>query len=199
MEAARSLAREFHKNNISLCYGGGTVGLMGEVAKTLVSLSGPSSVHGIIPAPLVKYERGPDSNPDEISLNGTLPEYDLYGRTTVVKDMHTRKQLMAKEVMDGAEGSGFVALSGGYGTLEELMEVVTWNQLGIHGRGVVVFNVEGYWDGLLDWIGGSVNAGFVSEGNRGIIKEARTAEEVVRCLREYEAAEGRFKLEWGNE
>jgi len=199
LDAARALAKEFHKNNISLVYGGGTVGIMGEVARTLVSLSGPTSVHGIIPAPLVKYERGPDSESDEISLNGTLPEYEVYGRTTVVKDMHTRKQLMAKEVIEGAEGSGFVALSGGYGTLEELMEIVTWNQLGIHGRGIVVFNVEGYWDGLLDWIRASVKAGFVSEGNQGIIKEAKSAAEVVTCLRDYEAAKGRFKLEWGNE
>lgn len=172
---------------------------MGEVAKTLVSLAGPESVHGIIPAPLVKYERGPESNPDEISTNGKIPEYELYGRTTVVKDMHTRKQLMAKEVIEGGEGSGFVALSGGYGTLEELMEVVTWNQLGIHGKGVCVYNVEGYWDGLLNWVKGSVQAGFVSEGNSAIIKEAKTSEEVVSVLRHYEAASGRFKLEWGNE
>ena len=58
MAAARSLATVMAVNNMSLVYGGGTVGLMGEVARTLVSLSGPESVHGIIPAPLVKYERG---------------------------------------------------------------------------------------------------------------------------------------------
>jgi len=196
MEAARALAREFHAHNISLVYGGGTVGLMGEVARSLVALSGPESVHGVIPAPLVKYERGPDS---EVSTDGALPEYTVYGKTTVVKDMHTRKQMMAQEVLGGAEGSGFVALSGGYGTLEELMEVVTWNQLGIHNRGVVVFNVEGYWDGLLEWVRGSVKAGFVGVGTQGIIKEARTPEEVVRQLRDYRVAEGRFKLEWGNE
>lgn len=69
--------------------------------------------------------------------------------------------MMAQEVLAGAPGSGFIALSGGYGTLEELMEVVTWNQLGIHNRGVVVFNVEGYWDGLLQWIRNSVETGFV--------------------------------------
>jgi uncharacterized protein (TIGR00730 family) len=157
-------------------------------------------VHGIIPAPLVKYERGPDSaSASNHSLEGVLPEYKVYGKTTVVKDMHTRKQMMAQEVLAGGEGSGFVALSGGYGTLEELMEVVTWNQLGIHNRGVVVLNVEGYWDGLLDWVRGSVEAGFVGEGNRGIICEAKTGEDAVRCLREYRVAEGRFKLEWGNE
>ncbi|KUJ11576.1 uncharacterized protein LY89DRAFT_227770 [Mollisia scopiformis] len=197
MEAARSLAKVFHENNISLVYGGGTVGLMGEVARTLVSLSGPTSVHGIIPAPLVKYERGPDSTiANDPSF---LPDYNTYGKTTVVKDMHTRKQMMAQEVLAGGQGSGFVALSGGYGTLEELMEVVTWNQLGIHNRGVVIYNVEGYWDGLLNWVKGSVEAGFVGEGTKGIIKEAKTGQECVEGLKDYKVAEGRFKLEWGNE
>jgi uncharacterized protein (TIGR00730 family) len=131
------------------------------------------------------------------AAEGLLPEYEVYGRTTVVKDMHTRKQMMAREVLDGAEGSGFLALSGGYGTLEELMEVVTWNQLGIHSRGLVVLNIDGYWDGLLDWVRGAVKAGFVGEGARDIIAEAKSAEEAVRELREYKVSEGRFKLEWG--
>lgn len=195
LAAARALATTMAAHNISLVYGGGTVGLMGEVARTLVSLSGPESVHGIIPSPLVKYERGPDST----SVTSGLPEYELYGKTTVVKDMHTRKQMMAREVLAGGEGSGFVALSGGYGTLEELMEVVTWNQLGIHNRGVLVLNVEGYWNGLLDWVRGAVGAGFVGEGSAGILLEARSAEEVVEKLRNYKSASGRFKLEWGSE
>lgn len=184
-----------HANNIQLVYGGGTAGLMGEIARTLVSLSGPSSVHGIIPSPLVAYERGPDS----LSATDGLPSYNTYGKTTVVKDMHTRKQLMAKEVLQGGAGSGFIGLSGGYGTLEELMEVVTWNQLGIHNRGVVVLNVEGYWDGLLRWVEGAVEAGFVGGGNRGILLEAKTGEDAVRMLREYRVSEGRFKLKWGSE
>ena len=198
MAAARSLAEVFHKYNIKLVYGGGTVGLMGQVARTLVELSGPDSVHGIIPAPLVKYEQGPHSAGP--SVNGEkAPDENLYGRTTVVKDMHTRKYMMAKEVLAGGPGSGFIALPGGYGTLEELMEVVTWNQLGIHGSGVVVLNVDGYWDGLLDWVNGSVEAGFVQEGNANIIVEAKSGEEAVKALREYKVSEGRFKLEWGNE
>lgn len=128
---------------------------------------------------------------------GQLPEYAVYGKTTVVKDMHTRKQMMAREVLDGAEGSGFIALPGGYGTLEELMEVVTWNQLGIHSRGIVVLNVEGYWDGLLNWVRGSVKAGFVGEGAKDIIAEATTADAAIKELQEYKVAAGRFKLEWG--
>lgn len=107
--------------------------------------------------------------------------------------------MMAREVLEGGPGSGFIALPGGYGTLEELMEVVTWNQLGIHGRGIVVLNVEGYWDGLLEWVRGSVAAGFVGEGSKGIIVEARSGEEAVKALSEYKISEGRFKLEWGSE
>ncbi|TVY35262.1 Bifunctional cytokinin biosynthesis protein, partial [Lachnellula occidentalis] len=124
MESARALARVMASKNIQLVYGGGTVGLnptpspknppltppppttVGEVARTLVSLSGPNSVHGIIPAPLVKYERGPDSDME----NSDLPAYGVYGKTTVVKDMHTRKEMMAKEVINAGPGSGFVAL-----------------------------------------------------------------------------------------
>jgi len=79
------------------------------------------------------------------------------------------------------------------------MEVVTWNQLGIHGRGVVVLDVEHYWQGLLDWVENSVAAGFVQEGNRGIIVKATSGEEAVQALREYKVTEGRFKLEWGSE
>lgn len=94
MEAARSLAHALHQHNFSLVYGGGTVGLMGELARTLVGLSGPEAVHGIIPAPLVKYERGLDSKDEEISEEGALPEYRIYGKTTVVNDMHARKRMM---------------------------------------------------------------------------------------------------------
>lgn len=104
---------------------------------------------------------------------------------------------MAKEVIEGGPGSGFVALSGGYGTLEELMENVTWNQLGIHARAIVVYNVAGFWDGLLQWVKTAVESGFVKPSNAGIMAEATTSEEVVEQLRDYKVAEGRFKLRWG--
>jgi uncharacterized protein (TIGR00730 family) len=189
------------RNNIRLVYGGGTVGIMGEVAKTLVSLSGPSSVHGIIPEALIKYEQNWDPSQAEDSVKdvGKVIDEKIFGKTTVVKDMHTRKHLMAKEVIAGGPGSGFVALSGGYGTLEELMEVTTWNQLGIHDRGVIVFNVDGYWDGLIQWVRNAVIQGFISTTNSGILVEALDAEEVVTCLKEYKNSEGRFNLEWNAE
>ncbi|KAI9813797.1 MAG: hypothetical protein M1827_003587 [Pycnora praestabilis] len=191
LEAARSLAQALHDNGLNLVYGGGTVGLMGELARTLVSLSGPTSVHGIIPAALMKFEHQPSMK----DPNHVIDE-KMYGKTTIVKDMHTRKHMMAMEVIEGGEGGGFVALSGGYGTLEELMEVITWNQLGIHGRGVVVFNVDGYYDGLIQWVKTAVSAGFIAPGNAGILVEALTADEVVVQLKEYKNAEGRFQLNW---
>ena len=175
---------------------------MGELAKELVSLSGPQSVHGIIPQALMRFERNyQEANGDgqEKALLDPQQVIDekTFGRTTVVKDMHTRKQMMAREVIEGGVGGGFVALSGGYGTLEELMEVVTWNQLGIHERPVVVFNVEGYWDGLLQWVNKAVESGFIAKNNQGIMVEARSAEEVVERLGDYQNAEGRFKLQCG--
>lgn len=170
---------------------------MGEVARTLVKLSGPDAVHGIIPAALVKYEQGWDpENPSD--LNKAI-DARVFGRTTVVEDMHTRKKMMAQEVVAGGKGSGFVALSGGYGTLEELMEVTTWNQLGIHERGVVIYNVDGYWDGLISWVKNAVKSGFIAPKNEAIMIEANTAEEVVSSLIEYKNSEARFNLKWESE
>jgi uncharacterized protein (TIGR00730 family) len=210
-------------------YGGGTVGLMGELARTLVSLSGPDSVHGIIPEALVKYERDPNytsthapttvtssikpaTNGDKPSSKGTtaeptsspqvylaVPDEAIYGRTTVVKDMHTRKQMMAQEVLSGGPGSGFVALSGGYGTLEELMETVTWNQLGIHDKGICVLNIAGFWDDILAWIRRAAAEGFLKDGCEDIPVEATTAEEAIAKLGEYVPSKSALKLSWGNE
>lgn len=165
---------------------------MGEVAKTLVKLSGPDAVHGVIPQPLVKYEQ----NHDPTDPNAHKIDSKTFGRTTVVKDMHTRKQMMAREVIEGGPGGGFVALSGGYGTLEELMEVTTWNQLGIHSMPVIVYNVDGYWTGLLDWVQKAVRSGFIASTNAGILAEATSADEVLNQLKTYRNAEGRFDLTW---
>ena len=198
LAAAHDLAVAFAAHKIKLVYGGGTVGLMGEIARTLVSLSGPESVHGIIPVALKDFEQegrpGTASASDPKATSEVDP--NLYGRITTVPDMHTRKQMMAKEVMEGGPGSGFVALSGGFGTMEELFEITTWNQLGIHGRGVVVYNVDNYYDGLIQWVRTAVSAGFISPGNGGILVEALDAEEVVTQLKEYKVSEGRFKLDW---
>ncbi|KAL8999152.1 MAG: hypothetical protein Q9169_001931 [Polycauliona sp. 2 TL-2023] len=187
LEAARSLAHAMHAINASLIYGAGTTGVMGEIAKTLVSLSGPQSVHGIIPRSLLGKER-PEKSGGE--------DERIFGPKTVVGGMHERKALMGQRVRDGGPGSGFVALSGGYGTMEEMFEMITWNQLGIHDKGIVMFNVEGYYDGLISWVQSSVTGGFIAPGNAGIMVVALDADEVIKQLKEYTLSDDRMKLDW---
>lgn len=214
LEAARTLAREFHKHNIQLVYGGGTTGLMGEIARTLVSLSGPQAVQGVIPRALIKVSKKNGSNLEQAAASGggktaervvadtvdgtEFPESE-YGVTTIVEDMHTRKRMMAAKVLEGGPGSGFVSLAGGFGTIEEVMEMTTWNQLGIHRVGVVLLNINGYWDGLLAWVRSAVKEGFISEENGAILAEAADPTQVWPRLLEYQVSSGRMKLNWGQE
>ncbi|KIW47327.1 uncharacterized protein PV06_00030 [Exophiala oligosperma] len=225
LESARTLGEALHEAGYNLVYGGGTMGIMGELASTLVSLSGPKSVQGIIPRALIKSELDPstrsstsqkgtegmrkaertmseqqlqriDSNEDPDSK--IVPESE-FGATRIVPDMHTRKSMMARTVEAGGPGSGFVALAGGYGTIEEVMEMVTWNQLGIHKIPIVLVNIDGYWNGLLDWVRNSIREGFVSEGAANILVEVKRTDEVVQALRDYQLAPGRYKLDWSLE
>ncbi|KAF5723094.1 lysine decarboxylase [Fusarium mundagurra] len=190
IEAAKSLGRVCHENNIKIVYGGGTTGVMGAIASTLVDLSGPDAVYGIIPEALLKYEA------KESGRHPKDPAYRRYGRQAVVKDMHTRKRLMIQEVIDGGEGSGFVGLSGGYGTLEELFEVITWHQLGIHDRGICLLNTGGFFDGLVDWLGNVVQKGFISLEDTAILSMASTAEGVVKCLDQKPEFSRKGALDW---
>ncbi|KAK9238647.1 hypothetical protein V1525DRAFT_387381 [Lipomyces kononenkoae] len=220
VDAARALARVFHERKVTLVYGAGTSGIMGELAKTLVSLSGPSAVHGFVPWALVRATdtsendsgngshtpgvgKKTEASISEIDLKGldrtattTLPHLTEFGITTIVPDMHTRKRLMAIEVLKGGPGSGFMALPGGFGTLEEVMEIVTWNQLGIHDRGVVLLNVEGYWDALLQWIRHAALEAFIGGGNENILASCDNVVDAIECLRNYKPSEGRLKLNW---
>jgi uncharacterized protein (TIGR00730 family) len=179
---------------LGIVYGGGTVGLMGEVAKTLCALSGPDSVLGIIPEALVKYER--DETYQDVQGSNAVPEEAIYGKTTVVKDMHTRKQMMAQAVFAGGPGSGFIALSGGFGTIEEILETATWNQLGIHSKGICLLNVNGFYDGILQWIQTAANEGFIRGENSRIVVQATDAEGALKALREYKVSPSTYKLDW---
>lgn len=221
VEAARSLARAMAANDIDLgkplspylitshstpraapanrpVYGGGTVGLMGEVAKTLCELKGPSAVHGIIPEALVRFER--DGTYATVNADGRyVPDESVYGRTTVVPDMHTRKKLMAEEVFAGGPGSGFIGLPGGFGTMEELFEVITWNQLGIHDKGIALLNVNDYWRGMLDLIERGGQEGFIREANKSIVVSAATGDEAIQMLRDYKVSTATYQLQWGSQ
>ncbi|KAF4463930.1 lysine decarboxylase [Fusarium albosuccineum] len=198
MEAARALGKAMAANNIDLVYGGGTIGLMGEVAKTLASINGPESVHGIIPEALIKRERD-DTYKSLTKKQQVVPDETVYGRTTVVKDMHTRKKLMAEEVFAGGPGSGFIGLSGGFGTMEEIFETTTWNQLGIHNSGIVLLNVEGYWDSIVQWMTRAREQGFIKPLDDGILVTADTAEAAIAALRDYKKPDAVHQVAWGNQ
>lgn len=170
---------------------------MGVVSNTLVSLAGSNAVHGIIPEPLMEFEQRFQEGRDGNAAGRSLENGD-YGVITKVQTMHERKAMMAKEVMEGGPGSGFVALSGGWGTMEEITEMATWNQLGIHDKGLALYNVDGYYDGLIKWIGDAVTAGFVSPANKEILAVASKPDEVVRKLRDYKLSSGRMTLNWAH-
>ncbi|KAF2323813.1 hypothetical protein GH714_042398 [Hevea brasiliensis] len=109
-----------------------------------------------------------------------------------VSDMHQRKAEMARQA------DAFIALPGGYGTLEELLEVITWAQLGIHRKPVGLLNVDGYYNSLLSFIDKAVDEGFISTTARRIIVSAPAAKQLVRQLEEYEPEydEMTSKLVW---
>ena len=127
-ETARLLARELVKNDISLVYGGGNIGLMGVIADEVMRLGGEAT--GIIPKGLLEKEVG----------------HSGLTRLHIVKDMHERKAMMI-DLSDG-----FIALPGGLGTLEELFEVLTWAQLGFHAKPVGLLNTHGFFDGLVQFV-----------------------------------------------
>ena len=137
-EAARALGTAIGLRGWQVVYGGGKVGLMGEVADAVLAAGG--RVIGVIPEALVEREV------QHLGLS------ELH----VVPDMHRRKQMMAERA------DGFIALPGGIGTLEELFEVWTWRQLGYHRKPIGLLNTDGYYDGLLKFMASSVTEGFVS-------------------------------------
>ncbi|KAI4378527.1 hypothetical protein MLD38_015994 [Melastoma candidum] len=173
-EAAIELGKELVERRIDLVYGGRSVGLMGLVSQAVHD--GGRHVLGVIPRTMI---------PGEITGKSV-------GELRSVSDMHQRKAEMARQA------DAFIALPGGYGTLEELLEVITWAQLGIHKKPVGLLNVDGYYNSLLSFIDKAVDEGFISPTSRRIIVSAPTAKELVRQLEEYETEydEVTAKLVW---
>ncbi|GFP96028.1 cytokinin riboside 5'-monophosphate phosphoribohydrolase log7 [Phtheirospermum japonicum] len=163
-EAAVQLGQELVKRMIDLVYGGGSVGLMGLVSQAVHD--GGRHVIGVIPRTLMPRE-----------ITG-----ETIGEVRAVSDMHQRKAEMARQA------DAFIALPGGYGTLEELLEVITWAQLGIHRKPVGLLNVEGYYNSLLSFLDKAVDDGFISHTARGIIVSAPTAKRLIRELEVYSYA-----------
>ncbi|KAG7009442.1 hypothetical protein G7Y79_00002g005570 [Physcia stellaris] len=203
LAAARSLAQTMHSQSIHLVYGGGTTGMMGELARTLVGLSGKDSVQGIIPSSMLHLERPETDSKDRklprnwsrrIGLQGDPAARekkdgeaqnleDEYGRVTIVRDLQARKKEMMELVKEGGPGSGFVGLSGGFGTIDEVMEVVSWKIMGVHSCGIVLYNVDGFWDGIMAWIEKSVEQGFIKGKGRNMLVQRADVEGVIDALR----------------
>jgi len=158
LDAARGLGALIARKGVDLIYGGGSVGLMGELADAALGSGG--RVIGVIPAGLFAREVG---------HTGLTELHE-------VASMHERKQLM----YDLADA--FVALPGGLGTLEELAEVATWSQLGLHSKPVVLLNVGGFWDPLLAQLDVMARTGLLAPTGRDLIREARSAEQALSVL-----------------
>lgn len=159
---AEELGRVLAARQIGLIYGGARVGLMGVVADAVLASRG--RVTGVIPAALVAKE---------VAHNGLA---DL----RVVGSMHERKSVMA----DLADA--FIALPGGWGTLEEFFEVLTWGQLGLHQKPCGLLNARGYFDGLLSFVGHSIEEGFVRREYRAMISVTDSAGGLLDLLASYE-------------
>ena len=151
VEAARDLGRRIAERNYGVVYGGATVGTMGALADAALAAGG--KVVGVIPGVIIDLE---------IAHNGLT---ELH----IVQTMHERKALMA----DRADA--FIALPGGYGTLDEFIEILTWAQLRIHTKPCVMVNMGGYYDPLLTFFDRAVADGLIKPENRDLVHVARDA------------------------
>ena len=157
--AAVSVGRTLAEQGIGLVYGGGGVGLMGVVADAALAAGG--EVIGVIPEALKALE---------VEHKGLT---DLH----VVPDMHSRKAMML------GLADAVIAMPGGFGTMDELFEALTWSQLDYHRKLCGVLNVAGYYDHLLAWIAHSVDVGLVKSANLGLIVTGTTVQKLLDGLR----------------
>jgi uncharacterized protein (TIGR00730 family) len=162
--AAEGMGAELVRRNIGLVYGGGNVGLMGVLADAVLKAGGEAV--GVIPENLMAREVG---------HNGLT-------KLHVVHSMHERKALMA-DLSDA-----FIALPGGFGTLEEFCEVLTWAQLGLHAKPCGILNVLGYYSPLLAMFDHAVKERFLKQENRRLVVARESATELLRALEQWRPA-----------
>ncbi len=155
---ARALGQEIAAAGMAVVYGGANVGLMGAVADA--ALAGGTEVIGVLPEVLAGRE---------IAHTGLT-------RLETVATMHQRKARMV------ALADAFLILPGGYGTLDELLEIVTWSQLHLHAKPCILINTSGYWNGLLAFLDSTVAAGFLKPENRKLLQAASNPEEAIRMV-----------------
>ncbi len=160
-DAARELAAALVDSGIELVYGGASKGIMGVIADRVLELGG--RVHGVIPEFL---------KAKEIAHTGVT-------KLHVVQSMHDRKTTMA------ALADGFIALPGGYGTLEEIIEIVTWGQLRFHDKPCGLLNVDGYFTPLLAYLDHAVSEGFLKPENRRMLMTESSAAALIGRFERY--------------
>lgn len=164
IEAATAFGRELALNKVGLVYGGGSIGLMGAVAKATLDHGG--TVTGIIPNFLTKKEH----------------MLDRVQELIVTDDMHERKRLMFER------SDAFVALPGGVGTLEELVEQLTWQQLGRHKKPILIANIGGFWEPLLALLDHMRDTAFIRKNLSVELLQAEAVEQILPMLRGAAAA-----------
>jgi uncharacterized protein (TIGR00730 family) len=167
-EQARALGRAMAERGIGLVYGGGGIGMMGAVADAVIEARG--EVIGVIPYALASKERA-------------RRDVDM----RVVNTMHERKAMMA-ELSDA-----FIAMPGGFGTLEEMMETITWGQLGIHRKPVGLLNVASYYDPLIAMIDRAIEEGFIMPRYRNLFVASSGVDELFDLMRKFQPLEGVVK------
>jgi uncharacterized protein (TIGR00730 family) len=168
-DTARALGTLLAQRGVGIVYGGGSVGLMGELADAALASGG--RVTGVIPVGLFSREIG----------HTGLTELHEVG------SMHERKQLMY-DLSDA-----FIALPGGLGTLDELAEVATWSQLGLHRKPIVLLDVDAFWEPLVTQLDRMVATGLLKPANRALVGRTQSPEEALRVLA---AAEPAFTEKW---
>ena len=172
--AAQAMGEALARRGLTLVFGGGRVGLMGAVSQAARAAGG--KVIGVIPAALQRKELAYDG----VELTELI----------VVRSMHERKARMA-ELADG-----FVALPGGFGTFEEICEMITWAQLGIHRKPCGVVNVDGYFDGLLAQFDRAVAEGLLKAPHRRLVVAAPDPASLLDAMAAWQAPPLEFHLDW---
>ncbi|HRW09878.1 MAG TPA: TIGR00730 family Rossman fold protein [Caldilineaceae bacterium] len=175
LAAAEQLGTLLATEGIALVYGGGGIGLMGTIARTVIDAGG--RVTGVLPGVLQGKER-----PEAASVGQS------YGELILVETMHERKAKMAQL------SDAYIALPGGFGTLDELFESITWGQLGIQQKAIGLLNVDGYYDHLLAWVDRAVSDGFIQPAYRELLVVADDPAALVAKVRSHQPPVGVVKL-----
>jgi uncharacterized protein (TIGR00730 family) len=155
---AADLGKRLAEQGLNLIYGGGRVGLMGITADAALNAGG--KVVGIIPAHIQEME----------------VEHHGLTELHVVDSMHTRKRMMAERA------DAYVVLPGGFGTLDETFEIITWKRLGLHNKPIILLDDNGFWQPLLKLLEHLIDTGFALPRDRGLYKVANTLDEVMQLL-----------------